>query len=111
LEEPQVISFGGRREGFFAGVLTEEAEEDPSQRRIEPVRVCEYLEVRLEGQQMGSTCGMRATEEVVVSFFCTALRWAVRRTGLVESELLYLEWEDFVNPFGESLLFRKREGE
>ena len=97
--------------GVFAGVLAEKAEEDASQCRMESMLVCEDLEVRLEGQQMGRTGGMGAAEEVMVGFCCTALRWAVGVTRLVESKLLYLEWKDFVNPFGESFLLCKREEE
>ena len=111
LKEPQVIWFGGWREWFLAGILAEEAEEDSSQRWIESMGCCEDFQIRLECHQMYSTSGMWAAEKVMIGLVRTALRGTAATAGLLESELLDLQREYFIDPFRETFLFCEQEGE
>jgi hypothetical protein len=111
LEEPHVSGFSGLWEWLVSGVLTEEAEENASQGGIKPMFVCKNLQVGLESQEMGGTGWTRATEKVMVCFIGTALRGTTACTRLVKSKLLNLKRKNFVDPFGESFLLCKGEGE
>ena len=60
---------------------------------------------------MSGTGRMRATEKVMVGFVGTTLQGTAASAGLLELELLSLEREHFVDPFHETFLLCKQEGE
>jgi hypothetical protein len=99
--------FSWWREGFIAGILAEETEDNSGQGGIESMGVCKDLQVGLESQQMSGTSGMKTTEKVMVGFVGTTLRGTATSAGLLESKLLNLERENFVDPFRETFLLCK----